>query len=176
MYGEFDSYDLLMTNKALYYYSLGVVALVLSRVLTSAFFGRQNTRTPVRIAVLTLFATQVMNLMFVWKLGHAGLALAIALAAWINVVLLSWNLYKQNILVPQKGWGIFLIRVFIALFVMALVLNFIVPLDEFWLNQIASIKILNLALMVLVGAISYFLVLLLTGMRVSDFTKLNFLS
>ena len=91
-------------------------------------------------------------------------------------MLLSWNLYKQNILIPQKGWGIFLIRVFIALFVMALVLNFIVPQDQFWLNQIASIKILNLALMVLVGATSYFLVLLVTGMRVSDFIKLNFLS
>jgi putative peptidoglycan lipid II flippase len=54
------------------------------KVLAPGFYARQNIRTPVKIALFTLLATQAMNLVFVWKLQHAGLALAIGLGACLN--------------------------------------------------------------------------------------------
>ena len=111
MYGEFTRQDLIMTQRALFAYSFGIVALVLVRVLATAFFGRQDTKTPVKIAVFTLVATQIMNLIFIWQLGHAGLALAIAIAAWINVCLLFYNLLKYKLFLPQLGWVKFICQI-----------------------------------------------------------------
>jgi putative peptidoglycan lipid II flippase len=78
-HGAFGTEDVMMTRNALEAYSIGLLGLILVKVLAPGFYARQNVGTPVRIAVLTLVATQLMNLVFVWQLRHAGLALAISL-------------------------------------------------------------------------------------------------
>lgn len=65
MYGQFSVLDAAMTQQALVAYSVGLVGLILVKVLAPGFYARQNIKTPVKIAVATLLATQLMNLLFI---------------------------------------------------------------------------------------------------------------
>ena len=93
-HGAFNSDDVYQTQSALVAYSIGLVGLILVKVLAPGFYARQNIRTPVRIAVVSLVATQVMNLAFIGWLQHAGLALSIGLAACLNAGLLYRGLRR----------------------------------------------------------------------------------
>jgi len=170
-HGEFVIEDVFMTRQALIAYSTGLVALILIKILAPAFYARQNIRTPVKIAVITLLATQLMNLAFVWHLKHAGLALSIALAAWVNAGSLYWNLRRHDIYTPVAGWPSFLLKVTIALMVMAGVLVWLAAGDDFWLHAGAWPRIGRLGMLVAVGSVTYFGVLWLMGFRFADFNK-----
>ena len=170
-HGAFAAHDVLMTRQALIAYSIGLVALVLVKILAPAFYARQNVKTPVKIAVITLFATQLMNLTFIWTLRHAGLALAIALAAWVNAGLLYWKLRQHGIFTPLAGWPLFLLKVALALVVMAAVLLWLAADSSFWLQSGVWPRIERLTLVVVAGAASYFAVLWLSGFRLADFSK-----
>lgn len=75
-----------------------------------------------KIAIVTLILTQLMNLAFIGPLKHAGLSLSIGLAACLNASLLYWQLRKQKIFTPQPGWMAFLLRLVVAVLVMSGVL------------------------------------------------------
>lgn len=104
-YGAFSANDVLQTRSALVAYSVGLSGLILVKVLAPGFYARQDIRTPVKIALLTLAATQAMNLAFVWNLRHAGLALAIGLASCLNAALLYRGLRSRGAYQPRPGWG-----------------------------------------------------------------------
>ena len=148
-----------------------LLALILVKVLAPGFYARQDIRTPVRIALITLAATQLMNLAFIWWLRHAGLALSISLAAWINAGLLFWKLRQGGIYEPRPGWGRFLVKVFAALTTMAAVLVWAMGGAESWLHAATLERALRLGWVVAVGAVSYLAVLWLLGFRLSDFSK-----
>src|SRR5690606_30370702 len=120
--GKFTANDALMTQRALIAYAVGLLGIILVKVLAPGFYARQNIRTPVKIAVFTLVATQLMNLAFGFPLKHAGLALAISLAACMNAGLLYWQLRKQRLFQPHPGWGRFLVKLGLAVLVMCAVL------------------------------------------------------
>ncbi len=96
-YGKFTAFDALMTQRALIAYSVGLIGLIVVKVLAPGFYSRQDIKTPVKIAIVTLILTQLMNLAFIGPLKHAGLSLSIGLAACLNASLLYWQLRKQKI-------------------------------------------------------------------------------
>ncbi|WP_032487622.1 murein biosynthesis integral membrane protein MurJ, partial [Yersinia pestis] len=83
-YGKFSAFDTLMTQRALVAYSVGLMGLIVVKVLAPGFYSRQNIKTPVKIAIITLILTQVMNLIFIGPFKHAGLSLSIGLGACLN--------------------------------------------------------------------------------------------
>ncbi|MBT9614257.1 MAG: murein biosynthesis integral membrane protein MurJ [Burkholderiales bacterium] len=170
-YGKFSAHDLFMTREALLAYSIGLLGLIMVKVLAPGFYARQNIRTPVKIAVATLIATQLMNLAFVWKLQHAGLALAIGLGACLNASLLYYHLRKAGIYTPQPGWALFLLKVAVALTAMAGALYWVMGDAQTWLSMPAFNKVAQLTLLVAVGAGAYFLTLFALGVRFRDFIK-----
>ncbi|MCX7628223.1 MAG: murein biosynthesis integral membrane protein MurJ [Methylophilaceae bacterium] len=170
-YGAFSAHDVWMTRQALMAYSLGLLGLIMVKVLAPGFYARQDIKTPVKIALFTLCATQLMNLAFVWNLHHAGLALAIGLGACINASLLYYHLRKAGIYRPQPGWLVFMVKMAIALATMALTLTLIAGPDEDWLLYAAHEKLLRLAVLVIAGAGIYFATLWLLGFRPRDFVK-----
>jgi putative peptidoglycan lipid II flippase len=170
-YGKFNANDLWMTRQALMAYSLGLLGLILIKVLAPGFYARQNIKTPVKIAIFTLLATQVMNLMFIWPLKHAGLALAIGLGACMNAGLLYYHLRKSGIFQPQPSWHQFLLRLAVAVSAMAAVLWWGAGAAESWLHYAAFEKLWRLAALVLVGAGVYFGMLWAMGFRLGDFTR-----
>ncbi len=112
--GQFSANDVAMTVMALRGYGAGLLGLVAIKVLAPAFFARQDIRTPVRIAIGVLVATQLMNLALVPWLGHAGLALSIGLGALVNAGFLLAGLLRRGVYRPQPGWGGFAWRVLLA--------------------------------------------------------------
>ena len=103
-YGKFDATDVEMTRQALVAYSVGLIGMILVKVLAPGFYARQDIKTPVKIGILTLVMTQVMNLAFIFPLRHAGLALSIGLAACLNAALLFYTLRRRKHYLPQPGW------------------------------------------------------------------------
>lgn len=170
-YGAFTETDMWMTRQALMAYSLGLLGLILVKVLAPAFYSRQNIKTPVKIALFTLVATQLMNLAFIGTLKHAGLALSIGLGACLNAGLLYYHLRKANVYQPQPGWVLFMFKLLLAVTTMALVLYVAAGASEVWLQYRAMQKLLHLAGLVLLGAATYFGVLWLLGIRIKDFMR-----
>jgi len=170
-YGAFDAADVFATRRAVLAYSLGLIGLVMVKVLAPGFYARQDIRTPVKIAIVTLALTQVMNFAFVWPLQHAGLALAIGLGACINAALLLRGLLRRDIYRPQPGWPVFLLKLAIAVYIMGAMLWLASGSDASWLAMGAATRAVNLTGVVLLGAASYFMVLWLLGFRLADFSR-----
>lgn len=170
-YGAFTETDMWMTRQALMAYSLGLLGLILVKVLAPAFYSRQNIKTPVKIALFTLVATQLMNLAFIGTLKHAGLALSIGLGACLNAGLLYYHLRKANVYRPQPGWVLFMLKLLLAVTAMALALYAAAGASEAWLHYQAMQKLLHLTGLVLLGAATYFGILWLLGIRIKDFMR-----
>src|SRR5574340_1393310 len=170
-YGQFSSHDLWMTREALMAYSVGLFGLIMVKVLAPGFYARQNIRTPVKIALATLAATQLMNLAFVWQLKHAGLALAIGLGACLNAGLLLYQLRRHGIYRPQPGWPAFLLKITVAVLVMAAALWMAMGNPETWLHGRLYTRFIHLGWVVAVGAGAYFLALALLGVRLKHFIR-----
>src|SRR5512145_2665874 len=119
-YGRFGAEDVWMTRQAVVAYSVGLVGLIAVKILAPGFYARQNVVTPVKIGILTLAATQAMNLAFIGPLRHAGLALAIGLGACLNAGLLYRGLRRSGAYTPAAGWPMFVLKVAVAVAVMAL--------------------------------------------------------
>jgi putative peptidoglycan lipid II flippase len=172
-YGKFDAHDVEMTRQALIAYSLGLIGLILVKVLAPAFYSRQNIKTPVKIAIFTLISTQLMNLIFVFGLDlkHAGLALSIGLGACMNAGALYYHLRKANIYQPQVGWFWFLVKLIVAVLLMALVLYYVAGSHETWLNYSLLPKLMHLVLLLVAGSATYFAALYLMGIRIKDFMR-----
>lgn len=173
-YGAFTDHDVFMTRDALVAYSIGLVGLILVKVLAPGFYARQNIKTPVKIAVVTLIATQLMNLAFIIPLKHAGLALAIGLGACLNAGLLYYKLRSENIYQPQPGWGVFIFKISIALVAMGCVVWFAAGADTYWLGGSAFDRAYRLVGIVILGAGSYFAMLWLLGFRLKDFSRQHY--
>jgi putative peptidoglycan lipid II flippase len=196
-YGEFSAGDVSATQQALVAYSFGLTGIILIKVLAPGFYARQNIRTPVKIAIISLAATQLMNLGFLlglgWfsfdldfsfdalrhiiarrqeiRLGHAGLALSIGLAACLNALLLYRGLRRQRIYTPQPGWGKFLAKLACALMAMSLVLFFGMGNTQDWLQYALFTRLLHLSILVLASAGVYFATLWAFGFRLADFRR-----
>src|SRR5918912_1928733 len=124
-YGRFTPQDALMTQRAVVAYSVRLIGMILVKILAPGFYARQNIKTPVKIGILTLVLTQLMNLAFIVPLQHAGLALAIGLGACLNALLLYRGLRATGAYTPPPGWPMFLAKVGAAVAIMAAALYFI---------------------------------------------------
>ncbi|OGA54656.1 MAG: murein biosynthesis integral membrane protein MurJ [Betaproteobacteria bacterium RIFCSPLOWO2_12_FULL_62_13] len=170
-YGAFSAGDVLATRRAVIAYSVGLTGLILVKVLAPGFYARQDIKTPVKIAIITLGATMVMNFIFIWPLKHAGLALAIGLGACLNSALLYRALRRRGIYTPQAGWPTFLLKVAVAVYAMGSVLWLTMGASGEWLTAGAAQRAARLAWVVITGAASYFAALWLLGLRVRDFAR-----
>jgi putative peptidoglycan lipid II flippase len=171
LHGAFTANDVLRTREALLAYSIGLTGLILVKILAPGFYARQDIRTPVKIALLTLTLTQLMNLAFIGWLKHAGLALATGLAACINAGLLYRGLRQREVYRPQPGWAGFTWRLTIALAVLAAALWFGMGSESSWLLMPTLERLLKLSALVGGGIGAYFGTLWLLGFRPSDFAK-----
>ncbi|MGE5492985.1 MAG: murein biosynthesis integral membrane protein MurJ [Actinomycetota bacterium] len=170
-HGAFTGDDVFQTRNALVAYSVGLTGLILVKVLAPGFYARQNIRTPVKIAIMSLVATQAMNLAFIGWLHHAGLALSIGLAACLNAAMLYRGLRSHGIFQPQPGWPVFLLKLLGAMAVMGGALWFGIGAESDWLQFGTAERTLRLSALVVLGAVTYFATLWTLGFRLRDFKR-----
>jgi len=170
-YGRFTPDDAWMTQRAVVAYSIGLIGMILVKILAPGFYARQNIKTPVKIGILTLALTQLMNLAFIVPLKHAGLALAIGLGACINAALLYRSLRATGGYTPQPGWPAFLLKVAAAVAIMALVLIATMGDASWWLAAGWQRKLPALLGLVVLGTLAYGACLALFGFRPRDFSR-----
>ncbi len=170
-HGAFTGNDVFQTRQALVAYSIGLVGLILVKVLAPGFYARQNVRTPVRIALISLVATQAMNLAFIGWLQHAGLALSIGLAACLNAAMLYRGLRRHDVYHPQPGWAVFSLKLLAALVVMGGALWLASGSDAAWLAYPLAERLIRLGVLVGLGGIAYFATLWVLGFRLNDFKR-----
>ncbi len=167
-YNEFSPQDVQMTYRSLVMYAVGLPAFILIKALSSGFFSMQDTKTPVKIAVLAMVANIILNLLLVFPLAHAGLALATSLSACLNAVLLYRILRAKKGFDMAPGWSAHLARIILALGVMALSLAFLVPEQVSWLQWDMHERAINVVLCVFAGALAYFAMLWLAGTKLQN--------
>lgn len=171
-YGAFDAADVVNTRTAVMAYSVGLVGLLMVKILAPGFYAKQDIRTPVKIAIFVLICTQLMNLILVPLLAHAGLALAIGLGGCLNAGALLIGLRRQAIYKPEPGWLKFLAKQVIALLVMSLPLLLSTHyLDWIALQANPLLRVLWLAGVLSAAMLVYLGVLLLLGLRLQDFRR-----
>ncbi|MCW8884141.1 MAG: murein biosynthesis integral membrane protein MurJ [Motiliproteus sp.] len=166
-YGAMTARDVDMTAFSLRAYSFGLLAFMLIKVLAPGYFSRQDTKTPVVIGIKAMAANMVMNLMFIYPLKHAGLALATSLSAFLNAGLLLHGLIKEGVFRWQAGWLLFLLRLLVANGLMVLALFYFSASADQWLAWGLWPRVWNLTLLCVGGVAVYFFVLILAGVRLS---------
>jgi putative peptidoglycan lipid II flippase len=118
-HGAFTAQDGTATAAALAAFALGLPAYILIKVLAPGFYARQDTRTPVRIALVAVAVNLVGNLVLIWPLAHVGPALATALSAWVNAALLYLTLRRRGWLALDARTRRVALRILAAAAVMA---------------------------------------------------------
>ncbi|MGB3742248.1 MAG: murein biosynthesis integral membrane protein MurJ [Castellaniella sp.] len=171
-YGAFSATDVAQTRLAVTAYAAGLLGLLAIKILAPGFYAKQDIRTPVRIAIAVLVFTQLMNLILVPWLAHAGLALSIGLGASANALTLVVLLRRRGLYTPLPGWTPFTARILPALAVLAGVLvwaNHQIDWIALGAHPASRVAWLGGVLALAIG--TYFSTLFLFGFRPRDFTR-----
>ena len=154
--GEFYESDVYQASRSLVAFSIGLPFFMLMKVLTPAFFARKDTKTPMYIALLSLFLNASLNyiLAFVLGFGHVGIAIGSSIAAIISVLVMEIILIKQNIVHLRSPFNKFNASIFVSsLFLIIFLYAFSQIIDFSTLNQLE--RILYLAIEICFSIIIY---------------------
>ncbi len=164
----FDAHDVAMAERSLMAYSLGLLAFILIKVLAPGFYARQDTRTPVRIGVIAMLVNMVLNLLLIFPLQHAGLALATSLAAYLNAFLLLRGLRAAQAYRPLQGWLRLGLQVGAAALLMGALLAWSSPQLDWWVEAGRIDRVGRLGGLIVAAMAVYFAVLFVAGVRPRD--------
>jgi putative peptidoglycan lipid II flippase len=133
--GVFKVADAHAAAAALRQYGWGVPAFVLTRLFAPAFFARQDTRTPMRFALISIGVNIVAGITLYRVFGFWGIAAATSLASWINVFMLAGTLARRGAYAPgPKAWTR-IARSFAA----SLILGLALGAASYWRPQIEAL-------------------------------------
>jgi putative peptidoglycan lipid II flippase len=148
--GAFGQTESNLVARALMFYSFGLPAFVMVKVLEPGFFARGNTKTPMKIALICLVANVLFNLIFFKPFGYVGIVLASVCSSYLNVSLLLFNLTKKKHFIFEEDFFVKLVKILIPAFLMATILLF---LNKYFAEIISPM--LNLIATIIIGLVSY---------------------
>ncbi|MHB8727932.1 MAG: murein biosynthesis integral membrane protein MurJ [Sulfuricaulis sp.] len=166
--GKFNANDVAMSADALMAFSLGLLGFILIKVLAPGFYARQDTKTPMRIGVISLVMNILLSLLLVFPFKHVGLALAISLSAFVNAGFLFFTLRRHDVYRPLPGWGLFLARIVLASAIMGAVLLWGAGDINSWLHASTLQRIYRLSIWVIAGSAAYLLTVMAFGVRLAQ--------
>ncbi len=164
--GKFTDYDVLMSQPCLMAYALGIMGFMCVKIFASAYYAKQDIKTPVKIAMVTVVANLVFSAIFILPFAQMGLALATSLAAILNASILAWILVKRKILILQPGWSEFALQLLLACVAMGAVIYYFNPDIEDWFDFEWMERVTTLALLIMASGAAYIVTLFATGMRI----------
>ncbi len=161
--GAFDAAASGATAGALAAYAAGLPAFVLVKVLAPGYFSREDTKTPLKIAVVCLIVNATLNLILMGPLGHIGIALASAISSWLNAGLLGLGLARRGHLKPDARLRRAVPRMVLAAAFMAATLWGAADSLAPWLAAGLGLKVLALAVLVAIGMATFAVLAQLSG-------------
>jgi putative peptidoglycan lipid II flippase len=171
-YRHFTPHDVEMASYALMAYSWGLMGFSLVKVLAPGYFARQDTRTPVRVALIAFATNMIINVGVVLPAKHFGfpyphilLATSTCISAAVNTTLLWRGLVRSGVYRPRAGWGVLILRIVFANAVMAGVLLWLGGSVTEWLAMPWFARAGKLGLCIALGAAAYFGALYISGTR-----------
>lgn len=172
--GAFSPRDVALTGIALQAFSVGLVGFSLVKILAPAYFAREDTRTPVRIGLIALAVNFVLSVLLAWLLTqagyaapHAGLALAISVAAMVNAALLYRGLRRDAVIHGEPGWLRYGVQLLVGNAAMVVVLLQFHRSIDWWLDATISARAGWLAVSITAAMVAYFAALFMAGVRPS---------
>jgi putative peptidoglycan lipid II flippase len=169
--GSFGAGDVAMARQSLIAYAAGLTGFMAVKALVPGYYGRQDVRTPVRIALVAMVVNLALSLALMLPFGHGGLAAATSVAALLNAGLLLAGLLRAGVYRPAPGWSALLPRALAANLAMALLLWWLAGPTADWLGAAGVGRVLRLALVIGAGAVAYGGALLLLGVRPKHFRE-----
>ncbi len=191
LHGAFTAHDVQMAALSLSALAFGLPAFALVKVVAPAFYARQDTRTPVRAGIVAMTVSMLLNIVFVglllhlWHrpediadgwfaaLGkvpglHVGLALASALAGYVNLAQLWLALRRDGIHTSQPGWARHLLRVALACAAMVAVIGLALWHWPDWTAWGIATRLWRLGAVIGAAGLAFLLVLFASGFRLRD--------
>ena len=169
MRGEFDQQTVLQVSMALFAYLSGLLSFMFIKILAPGYYARQDTKTPVKIGIIAMVANMIFNLLLAPFIGYVGLALATSLSATLNAWLLYRGLKAQGVYQLSAKTLIFIGKLVLSAGVMALVVYQLSSNFDVWLAMNFLKQVEQLALCIIAGVASYLVMIILLGVRLSDF-------
>jgi putative peptidoglycan lipid II flippase len=171
-HGDFSASDTYMASLSLMAYVLGLPAFILIKVLAPGYYSRQDTKTPVRIAIIAMVSNMALNILFVvpmvmlqYEAPHVGLALATSSSGYINAILLYRGLRKSGFYRPLHGWGNLSVKTLVALVCMTVLVIHLTPGLDIWTWLHITERVFYLAGIIVLAALVYLAILWFTGVR-----------
>lgn len=168
-YGKFQASDVMMAQRSLVGFAVGIPAFMLVKIFASGFYAKQNIRTPVRIAMIAVSATIILDAALIGPLAHAGLALATSISTTINALLLFLLLRNKKIYTPSSGWIKFIGQLLLGGVVMFGIVWFCNTDLAIWFKWTWFNRALHLSLLLGAAILGYLGCLFACGMRVKHF-------
>ncbi|MHC4293342.1 MAG: murein biosynthesis integral membrane protein MurJ [Planctomycetota bacterium] len=155
-HGRFTYEDTKATAFTLPFYTLGLTGYFIQQIVTRSFYSIQDSKTPMRSALVVVFINIVLNIILIWPLGTAGLACSTAVCSYLQCAILIWFLRKKLGDGILEGTFSSLLKIIAATLLMALSLTIVLQLMRD-LSSTFLINLLRLIISVLVGSIVYIL-------------------
>ena len=169
MRGEFSQHDVMQVSMALFAYLSGLLSFMFIKILAPGYYARQDTKTPVKIGIKAMVANMVFNLMLAPFFGYVGLAIATTLSATLNAWMLYRGLKAQGVYELSTNTLIFIAKLVLSAGVMAIVVYLLSSDFNTWLLMSFFEQVQQLSLCIVVGALSYLLMIVVLGIRFNDF-------
>jgi putative peptidoglycan lipid II flippase len=154
--GVFNVGATILTAQALFCYALGLWAFSVIRVIIAAFYSLQDSKWPMKAAIITLVVNIVASIALMFPLKHNGLALANSLASMVNVIVLSIVLRKKIGPFLDRNFYISTLKIIISSLAMwgaILLFDFFLPWNTYARFEI---RLTYLMIAIMVGAVTYF--------------------
>ena len=171
-YGAMTDFDVQQVTRALMGWGVGLIGIVAIKVLAPGYYANQDTKTPVKVAVVVLVLTQLLNIALVPVFAHAALTLSIGIGAMVNALWLLLGLLKRGSYTPEPGWGLFVLQVLAACVLLGLFLMWANSHFAWMALRAESLKRIALLAAILVASgFIYFLALWAAGMKLRQLLR-----
>lgn len=167
-YGKFDAHAVEMARLSLSAFAVGIAPFMLVKVLAAGFYAKQDMRTPVRVGVIAMVANMIFNVLLIWPLAHAGIAMATSLSAVLNTGFLFYFLRQRGIYRPRDGWKLFAARLLAANVILAVWLWVGSGDLSEWMTHSAFWRLSHLGLLLVSAVLIYLGSLWLIGIKLHD--------
>ncbi|MDD5458840.1 MAG: murein biosynthesis integral membrane protein MurJ [Phycisphaerae bacterium] len=117
-HGQFTGENTILAAKTLAFYSVGLAGFFMQQIVTRAFYAVQDSKTPMRSTIAAVLLNVILNLVLIWPLGIAGLALSTAICSYVQVAVLGWSLRKRFGAGIAKNFSLTLVKSAIATAIM----------------------------------------------------------